>query len=62
MELSNIPEIIKYDTIQITDKYPAHIVNVAKKIKNLKIISIIYKSGKLKIHGFIFKKRNIDNY
>jgi dipeptidyl aminopeptidase/acylaminoacyl peptidase len=59
MKLSEISEIIKFDRVKFTDNYPPRIFKTAQKFKNLEVISMIYKSDKLKIHGFIFKKKGI---
>jgi dipeptidyl aminopeptidase/acylaminoacyl peptidase len=59
MNLSQISEIIKFKKIVFTNRYPPNIVKLAKKYNNLEVISIIYASDNLKVHGYIFKKKRL---
>jgi dipeptidyl aminopeptidase/acylaminoacyl peptidase len=61
MELSEISEIVKYKYITFNETYPDHIQKLANKHKDIEIISIIYKSDNLLIHGYIFKKKDLEN-
>jgi len=59
MNLSQISKIIRFKQIVITERFPPMIVKLAQKFNNLEIISIIYTSDNLKIHGYILKKKKI---
>jgi dipeptidyl aminopeptidase/acylaminoacyl peptidase len=59
MNLSDIKEIIKFKKINFDKKYPEHVQKLSKKHKNVEIINIFYKSDKLKIQGYIYRKKNI---
>ena len=58
MELSKIPEIKFYKKMTIDDRCSLNVIKESKKYKNLEIISIMYKSDNLKIHGYILKHKN----
>ena len=61
MNLSQISEIIRFKQIVITESFPAMFVKLAQKFNNIEIISIIYTSDNLKIHGYIFKKKKLEH-
>ena len=60
MSLEEISNIIKFKKIEFKkNKYPEFIYNKIKEYPNIEVISMIYKSDKLKIHGYISKKKNL---
>ncbi len=56
MNLSEIPEIIQFNKFVFNNP---NLIKISKKYKHVEILSIIYKSDNLKIHGYILKKKNI---
>lgn len=58
--LDEISNIIKYKKIELKkNRYSEYIYNKVKEYPNIEVINMIYKSDKLKIHGFISKKKNL---
>ena len=59
MDLSEITEIVEFKQIIFNEKHPENIQKLAKNNLDIQVISIIYKSNDLLIHGFIYKKKNL---
>ena len=59
MDLAEINEIVEFKQIIFNEKYPENIQKLVKNKPDIQVISIIYKSKDLLIHGFIYKKINL---
>ena len=57
--LSYIPEIIESEIVKFPTEEPPDLIKLVKKYDNVEVVDMIYKSGKLKIHGYICRSKNI---
>jgi dipeptidyl aminopeptidase/acylaminoacyl peptidase len=60
MDLSEISDVHSFKTVEFDGVYPPPVAETIKKFDTLEVISMIYKSDGLKIHGYIFKKKGLD--
>ena len=60
-DLHNIPNILYFKTFTaIKGITPEHVYNKIKQHPNTELVSIKYKSDNLSIHGYIFKRKNLN--